>query len=63
MRFIIGIKVTRSTKWTANDFHQDNSVVNRIPASQRFLPAASYNFQVPKSVLFVQIGKTQTIDK
>jgi hypothetical protein len=46
---------------TANDFHQDNSVVNRI--SQRFLPAASYNFQVPKSVLFVQIGKTQTIDK
>jgi hypothetical protein len=28
---------------TANDFHQDNSVVNRI--SQRFLPAASYNFR------------------
>jgi hypothetical protein len=59
MRFIIGIKVAGPPSGTANDFHQDNSVVNEIPASQRFLPAASYNFQVPKSVLFVQIGKTQ----
>jgi hypothetical protein len=62
MEFIIGIKVGPPSG-TANDFHQDNSVVNRIPASQRFLPAASYNFQVPKSVLFVQIGKHKTIDK